>query len=175
MLGAPLFDASAKAGADSAPTDKSPARPLESDPVTVETDPVTIERCAAIAAEIAEQRAPRDEILATNGLTAEAWKAVEDRWAKAIAADVKGSPARLLGAYDAAYIAAIESFRGPVTAEEYGRLLHAMKAGKVNEALVGLRIQRTAMTRLMRVWTKKLAEDPQLLRKVQSVTDAGGA
>jgi hypothetical protein len=175
MLGAPLFDASAKAGADVAPAARSAAPALESDPVTVETDPVTIERCAAIAAEIAEQRAPRDEILATNGLTAEAWKAVEDRWAKAIAADVKGSPARLLGAYDSAYIAAIESFRGPVTAEEYGRLLHAMKAGKVNEALVGLRIQRTAMTRLMRVWTKKLAEDPQLLRKVQSVTDAGGS
>lgn len=175
MLGAPLFDASAKAGADVAPAAGSPAPTLESDPVTLETDPVTIERCAAIAAAIAEQRAPRDEVLAANGLTGEEWKAVEERWAKAIAADVKGSPARLLGAYDSAYIAAIESFRGPVTAEEYGRLLHAMKAGKVNEALVGLRIQRTAMTRLMRVWTKKLAEDPQLLRKVQSVTDAGGS
>lgn len=168
MLGAPLFElATAKAaGSGEAPT-------IASGPVTLETDPVSIERCAAIAAAIAEQREPRDEVLASNGLTSDAWRLVEDHWTKAIAADAKSSPARLLGAYDAAYVAAIESFRGPVTPEEYGRLLHAMKAGKVNDALVGLRIQRTAMTRLMRVWTRKLAEDPQLLRKVQSVTDAG--
>ena len=176
LLGAPLFElATAMTTAASASAGEGAASPpIEAEPVTVETDPVTIERCAAIAAEIAEQRRPRDEVLGAHGLTNEAWVAVEERWTKAIAADGKGSAARLLGAYDAAYVAAIESFRGPVTAEEYGRLLHAMKAGKVNEALVGLRIQRTAMTRLMRVWTKKLAEDPQLLRKVQSVTDAGG-
>jgi len=168
MLGAPLFElaTATPAGSGEAPT-------IASDPVTLETDPVSIERCAAIAAAIAEQREPRDEVLASNGLTSDAWRLVEDHWTKAIAADAKSSPARLLGAYDAAYVAAIESFRGPVTPEEYGRLLHAMKAGKVNEALAGLRIQRTAMTRLMRVWTRKLAEDPQLLRKVQSVTDAG--
>src|SRR4029079_13677343 len=129
-------------------------------PVTLDTDPLSLERCAAIAAAIAEQREPRDAVLAANGLTSEAWGLIEEHWTKAIAADAKSSPARLLGAYDAAYIAAIESFRGPVTAEEEGRLLHAMKAGKVNEALAGLRIQRTAMTRLMRVWTRKLAEDP---------------
>ena len=172
MLGAPLFElaTAAPAGGDEA---KAKAKSIESDPVTLETDPVSIERCAAIAAEIAEQREPRDDVLAANGLTSDAWRLIEEHWTKAIAADAKSSPARLLGAYDAAYVAAIEAFRGPVTAEEYGRLLHAMKAGKVNEALAGLRIQRTAMTRLMRVWTRKLAEDPQLLRKVQSVTDAG--
>jgi hypothetical protein len=175
LLGAPLFELVTAGGAQPAIAagNGGEAPTLESDPVTLESEPVTIERCATIAAAIAEQREPRDEILAAHGLTNEAWLTVEDRWTKAIAADAKGSPPRLLGAYDAAYIAAIESFRGPVTAEEYGRLLHAMKAGKVNEALVALRIQRTAMTRLMRVWTKKLAEDPQLLRKVQSVTDAG--
>jgi hypothetical protein len=168
MLGAPLFELAA-----ATPAGSGQAEAIESDPVTLETDPISIERCAAIAAAIAEQREPRDELLAANGLTSDAWKLVEDHWIKAIAADAKSSPAKLLGAYDAAYVAAIEAFRGPVTAEEYGRLLHAMKAGKVNEALVGLRIHRTAMTRLMRVWTRKLAEDPQLLRKVQSVTDAG--
>jgi hypothetical protein len=170
MLGAPLFEL---ATATAAPAGRDEAKAIESDPVTLETDPVSIERCAAIAAAIAEQREPRDELLAANGLTSDAWRLVEEHWTKAIAADAKSSPAKLLGAYDAAYVAAIEAFRGPVTAEEYGRLLHAMKAGKVNEALAGLRIHRTAMTRLMRVWTRKLAEDPQLLRKVQSVTDAG--
>ncbi|MEP7121474.1 MAG: DUF2169 domain-containing protein [Byssovorax sp.] len=169
MLGAPLFEVVASA----APAGSGEGPPIESDPVTVDADPLSIERCAAIAAELAEQREPRDAVLAANGFTSEAWKLVEEHWAKAIATDARSSPSKLLGAYDAAYIAAIESFRGPVTAEEYGRLLHAMKAGKVNEALAALHIQRTAMTRLMRVWTRKLAEDPQLLRKVQSVTDAG--
>jgi hypothetical protein len=166
MLGAPLFDLATAARGDE-------AKAIDPDPETLDTDPVSIERCAAIAAAIAEQREPRDEVLAANGFTSEAWELVEEHWTRAIAADAKSSPARLLGAYDAAYVAAIEAFRGPVTAEEYGRLLHAMKAGKVNEALAGLRIHRTAMTRLMRVWTRKLAEDPQLLRKVQSVTDSG--
>ena len=166
MLGAPLFDLAPAAGGDE-------AKAIDPDPETLDTDPVSIERCAAIAAAIAEQREPRAAVLAANGFTSEAWGLVEEHWTKAIAADAKSSPAKLLGAYDAAYVAAIEALRGPVTAEEYGRLLHAMKAGKVNEALAGLHIHRTAMTRLMRVWTRKLAEDPQLLRKVQSVTDTG--
>ncbi|MFS8068877.1 MAG: hypothetical protein ACMG6S_21160, partial [Byssovorax sp.] len=136
----------------------------------IEPEGVSVDRCAAIAAEIAEKRSPRDEILQARGITLEAWTTIEDHWAKAIAAEAKRNASKLTDAYDAAYVAAVESFRGPVTAEEYGRLLQAMKAGKVNQALDDLQIQRAAMPRLMRVWTKRLAEDPQLLRKVQGAS-----
>ena len=164
MLGAPLFDASASASPSSpsaaVSTTAERARPSE-------PEGVSIDLCATIAAEIAEKRAPLDEVLTARGLTLEAWTATEDHWAKAIAAEAKVRAGKLADAYDVAYVAAVESFRGPVTAEEYGSLLQAMKAGKVNQSLDDLHIQRAAMPRLMRVWTKKLAEDPQLLRKVQ--------
>ena len=165
MLGAPLFDASAPGASESPSAGGASAEPRS--PAALEPDGVAIDQCAAIAAEIAEKRAPRDEVLAARGLTSEAWSAIEERWASEIAAEAKLRTSKLTDAYDAAYVAAIESFRGPVTAEEYGSLLHAMKAGKVNQSLDDLHIQRAAMPRLMRVWSKRMAEDPQLLRKVQ--------
>lgn len=164
LLGAPLFEASTSHEAPAIAA--SPAADRRSLPA-IEPGVVAVEVCAAITAEIGEQRAPRDEVIQARGLTVEAWTSAEEHWATAIAAEAKRGGGKLTDAYDTAYVATIESFRGPVTPEEYGRLLQAMKAGKANQALDELRIQRAAMPRLMRVWTKRLAEDPQLLRKVK--------
>jgi hypothetical protein len=169
MLGASLFEG----GASTPPAPPSVSVGTSADRRSlpaIEPEGVAIDRCATIAAEIAEKRSPRDQVLEARGLTLEAWTSIEAHWATAIAAETKRSGSKLADAYDAAYVAAIESFRGPVTAEEYGRLLQTMKAGKVNQALDELHIQRAAMPRLMRVWSKRLAEDPQLLRKVQSAS-----
>jgi hypothetical protein len=169
LLGAPLFEASAPAPHEVPPATASAAADRRSLPA-IDLAGVAIDVCAAITAEVGEQRASRDEVLQARGLTVEAWTSAEEHWATAIAAEAKRGGGKLTDAYDTAYVATIESFRGPVTPEEYGRLLQAMKAGKANQALDELHIQRAAMPRLMRVWTKRLAEDPQLLRKVKGTS-----
>jgi hypothetical protein len=123
---------------------------------------IPVERFAAIAAEIAEGRSPRVEVLRAHDLSERAWEAVERHWRAEIGREVSRGGARLQGAYDRAYVAAVEGFRGPVTLAEYVRLAVALQRGEANEVLDGLKIQRPALMPIQRLWAKKVAADRKL-------------
>ncbi len=123
---------------------------------------LTVEQVAAVAAELAEGKQERAKVLDMHGLRERAWRKNERRWADAIEAESARGTHALRGAYDAAYVAKVEGFRGPITLEEYTRLLVALERGKTNEVLDGLRIHRPALMPIVRLWTRKVATDMKL-------------
>lgn len=123
---------------------------------------LAIEEVAAIAAELAEGKQERAKVLEKHGLGERAWRRNEARWADAIEAESARGTHALRGAYDAAYVAKVEGFRGPITLEVYARILVALERGKVNEVLTALRIHHPALMPIVRLWTRKVATDMKL-------------
>ncbi|KYF75951.1 hypothetical protein BE17_53100 [Sorangium cellulosum] len=133
---------------------------------------IPVERFAALTAEIAEGRAPRAEVLRTHDLSEHAWTAIERHWRAALEKDLARGGGRLSSAYDLAYVAAVEGFRGPIAAPEYARLAVAQERGQAGDALDALRIQRPALMPILRLWTKKVARDGKLVREVTAMLTA---
>jgi hypothetical protein len=73
----------------------------------------------------------------------------------------------LLKAYDAAYVAQLEKERGPITIDEYARLVIASERGQVAPTLTELKLPRGAVLRIERVWLDKVADDPELAANVR--------
>ncbi|KYG09063.1 hypothetical protein BE21_19920 [Sorangium cellulosum] len=90
------------------------------------------------------------------------WKANEMRWNKALEEEQGRGKSVLRGAYDAAYTARVERFRGPITVEEYARIMVGIERGSANGVLDALKIQRSALMPIVRVWAKKVAKDMKL-------------
>ncbi|CAN94251.1 hypothetical protein predicted by Glimmer/Critica [Sorangium cellulosum So ce56] len=142
------------------PTFDVPA--TEPEPAEVE---LSIGQCAAIAAEIAEGRAERARVLEAHELGERTWRENERRWQVAIAEEAGTGKQALRRAYDAAYVARIEAFRGPITMEEYMRIVVGLERGRAEAALDALRIQRPALMPIVRWWTKRVAEDTKMADK----------
>ncbi|MDC3959773.1 DUF2169 family type VI secretion system accessory protein [Polyangium jinanense] len=154
--------AAAATSIEPAPTTE-PAGKLKTAPEEPEAPiELTIEQTAAIAAELAEGKQERAKVLEAHALRERSWRKNERRWAEAIEAESARGTHKLRGAYDAAYVAKVESFRGPITLEAFTRLLVALERGKANEALDALRIQRPALMPIVRLWTRKVATDMKL-------------
>ncbi|WP_437678421.1 DUF2169 domain-containing protein [Sorangium sp. So ce131] len=132
---------------------------------------IPVERFAAISAEIAEQRAPRAEVLRAHALSERAWAAVERRFRALLEKDARAA-GRLRAAHDAAYVAAVESFRGPITLPEYARIAVGLERGEPGEVLDALAIQRPALMPIVRVWTKKAAGHMALSAELMALLEA---
>ena len=102
------------------PTD-APAEPIEA---------YTLVRCAAIAARIARRPEEAGAVLEASRLSGERWEAAHERWLAAIRAETGRGKKALLSEYDAAYVKTLEEERGPITAEEYARLVIAAERGQ---------------------------------------------
>ncbi|WP_437577371.1 DUF2169 domain-containing protein [Sorangium sp. So ce887] len=140
------------------------------EPAPPDPDPASfsLERFAAVTAELAAGRAPRAAVLASHALGERAWSAIDRHWADAIKKDAAHGAGRLRSAYDSAYVATVERFRGPLTPAEYARLVVAVERKQSDRVLDELRIQRPALMHVMRVWTKKAAADPRLFGEVSA-------
>ncbi|WP_437336520.1 DUF2169 family type VI secretion system accessory protein [Sorangium sp. So ce394] len=136
----------------------------------VRPEDVPVERFAAISAEIAERRAPRPEVLRAHGLGERAWDAVERRCRALLDKDARAG-GRLRAAHDAAYVAAVETFRGPIALEEYARIAVGLERGAAGEVLDALAIQRAALMPIVRVWTKKAAGNMALSAELMALLD----
>ena len=138
-----------------------PADPSHSDqaPPTVE---LTVEQFSAILAELAEQRLSRSEVFHMHGLTDRDWEANERRWTEDIKRETARGTTRLRSASDSAYVTRVEGFRGPITLSEYTRLVVALERSESNQALDDLHIQRPALMRIIRLWTKNVACNAKL-------------
>lgn len=175
----PYFEPPAAAGAEASSEAEAPEAP-EPPPPAPEPSDFPIERVAAITAEIAESRTPHAkpdhrppaEVLRVNDLTEASWGAVVRHWTDAVQAERTRGPGRLQAAYDAAYVAAVEGYRGPITCEEYARLVVAMERKESERVLADLRIQRPALMHLVRHWTRRAAADARLSKDAQAALAA---
>lgn len=145
---------------------ETPALP---EPAPVE---LSIEQVATIAAEIAERRQDQAAVLEAHGLRERGWSENKRRWMAAIEEQAARGAQALRAAYDAAYVARVERFRGVITLEEYARILVALDRGRTEETLDTLKIQRPALMPIVRLWTKKVAKDSKLAAKVSDALRA---
>ncbi|WP_437478987.1 DUF2169 domain-containing protein [Sorangium sp. So ce1014] len=162
LAGAEVAVLASKPGVAVAERPASEAPAAAPEPTQVE---LSIEQCAAIAAEIAEGRAERAGVLEAHGLGERAWRENERRWRAAIAEEAGAGKQALRRAYDDAYLARVEAFRGPITMEEYLRIVVGLERGKADAALDALRIQRPALMPIVRCWTRRVAEDTRMAGK----------
>jgi hypothetical protein len=158
------------------PLAKLESRPDGEAPEAKETAPktpalkieeVTVETCGAIAASLARRKDEAAKILEERSISAADWKLVEKYWTEAIRKETDRGRMGLLRAYDAAYVAQIEKERGPITVEEYARLVVASERGGAAPVLEELRMPRGAFMRIERVWLDRLAEDDALAASVR--------
>lgn len=115
---------------------------------------VSIERYAAIFAELNEGQTTRFRILEANALTNDDWTNIDAYWKKAIDDDGAAGKHELRKLYDEAYLAAVQRFRGPITADERAIIVAALDKSRVNDALDQLKIQRAALMPILR-WVAK--------------------
>lgn len=123
---------------------------------------LTLEQAATIAAELAEGKKDRRQVLEAYGLRERSWRKNEKRWSEAIAAQSARGTHALQAAYDAAYVAKVEAFRGPIQLEEYARIVVALERSQAVEVLCELKIHRAALMPIVRLWTRKVAKDMKL-------------
>ncbi|WP_437604694.1 DUF2169 domain-containing protein [Sorangium sp. So ce834] len=135
-------------------------------------DAYPLARCAAIAARLAARPGAEDAILAAESLSPDTWEALHAHWLDAIRAEVGRGKRRLLSSYDAAYIAALEAERGPITAGDYARLAIASERGNDAQALKELGLPEGVLIRLRRVWLERAVKDPAAAQEVRAAMRA---
>lgn len=161
----------------SGPPPAEPSRGAEPDDGSAATpvDPLAaypIERCAAITASIARRRAETAQILEANDLDPPAWESLDRRWKEAISEQTGRGETELLAAFDEAYVAQLEKERGPITVQEYARLVVATERGKLPETLAAMTLPRGAMIRIERVWMKRTETDEALEKDARQAVKA---
>ncbi len=156
-------------GVPTPPIDSPPAEVIVPVPPEEPLAALSIERFSAIAAEIAEKRDPKAEVLCKNDLTESDWTANEQLWTKALEDERARGSSRLRAASDRAYVEAVEGFRGPITLADHARITLGLERGQVNPVLDELRIQRPALMRIIRLWTKKIAADMKLSEEARAL------
>ncbi|WP_437872622.1 DUF2169 family type VI secretion system accessory protein [Sorangium sp. So ce363] len=133
-----------------------------------EGDEVSVERCAIVAAELAERPVPRADVLRAHGLSDERWEQAETRWQEAMAEEARRRERPLRDRFDAAYLAAWEAIRGVLRPTDYARLVVATERDGAAAALDPLAIRRTVWAQMKRLWARRLAGDPRLRAHVEA-------
>ncbi|WP_437718240.1 DUF2169 domain-containing protein [Sorangium sp. So ce448] len=152
-------------GERASPAPSAPVGPL---PPLGEGDEVSVERCAIVAAELAERPIPRADVLRAHGLSEERWEQAEARWQEAMAEEARRPERPLRDRFDAAYLAAWEAIRGVLHPTDYARLVVATERDGAAAALDPLAIRRTVWAQMKRLWARRLAGDPRLRAHVEA-------
>jgi hypothetical protein len=135
----------------------------------------SIEHCAAVAAKLASPGSDRATILDAEKLTPEDWEKEHTRWLGEIYDELDRGRKKLLTAYDAAYVAALEDRRGPISAGEYARLSIAADRGKAPPVLAELELPEDSLMRIRRVWLAKTSKDPRAAAELRAAMRAAAA
>jgi hypothetical protein len=144
--------------ADPAP-DAVPIERYAADPAP---DAVPIERYAAISAALSRKGVDRGAVLRAHKLTIAGWGAIDRHWKRALAEQTDRGEKALLHAFDVAYVNAQGELHRPVGVREYARILIGLERGEVGRVLAALELQLSDLMRLQRVWSKRVAEAPDL-------------
>ncbi|WP_437730045.1 DUF2169 family type VI secretion system accessory protein [Sorangium sp. So ce1335] len=144
---------------DPLPAAEEPAPPLAAYP---------IERCAVVAATLAQRPGDCDTLLKAEELTPKTWQWLHAHWLDEIQAELARRKKKLLSAYDAAYVAALEKERGPITAGEYAQLVIAAEQGQGQTALAELGLPDESMMPIRRVWLERIVKDQKAAAEVRA-------
>ena len=151
-------------------TERPPAQPEAAPELVLDDYPP--ERCGAIAARVASDPAAAADVLRAESLDEERWKRVHEHWLGHIQEAVARSRKKPQADYDAAFVAAVEARRGPITIKEYSTLAEAAERGAVAGALADLSMPEGAWPHVHRAWIGRLVKDVALGRQVRAAIDA---
>ncbi len=145
-----------------APADTTAPRktaPMEPDPAP---ETVPIERYAGLSAALSRKGVDRGSVLRAHKLTIAGWGAIDRHWKRALAEQTDRGEKALLHAFDVAYVSAQGELHRPVGVREYARILIGLDRGDVGRVLADLELQLSDLMRLQRVWSKRVADAPDL-------------
>ncbi|MEP7126135.1 MAG: DUF2169 domain-containing protein [Byssovorax sp.] len=147
-----------------ASADAGAARPQKTAPMDADPAPETvpIERYAGISAALSRKGVDRGSVLRAEKLTIAGWGAIDRHWKRALAEQTDRGEKALLQAFDVAYVTAQGELHRPVGVREYARILIGLERGEVGRVLAALELQLSDLMRLQRVWTKRVADSPEL-------------
>jgi len=143
--------------------------PTEAEPAP---ESVTIERYAAISAALSRKGVDRGAVLRAHKLTIAGWGSIDRHWKRALAEQTDHGEKALLSAFDDAYVAAQGALHRPVGVRDYARILIGLERGEVGRVLADLQLQLSDLMRLQRVWSKRVAEAPELAAELAEATEA---
>lgn len=166
--------------ADTPPAGAAPSTKPEPDPPFEDYPPA---RCAAIAARLAcidppageEQPTIEDQaaaILRAEDLDLSRWPRIHRHWLDRIDGDLARGRSALLAEYDAAYVATLETLRGPLTPPEYAHLADAAERDDESAALTAHHLPDEAWPHIHRVWIQRMVKDLSLTRQVHAALEA---
>ena len=130
-----------------------------------------LERCAAIAASIARNKADKLAILERNELIQAVWAELDRHWQDVVTNENKRGKHRLQDAYDAAWVTQLEDERGALTIVEYAKLLVGTERGSEDTVLAELGVPRAAMAHLRRFWLKKTSKNVAIARALREAVE----
>jgi hypothetical protein len=140
--------------------------------VRVKPEEFPLERCAEISASIACRRNDIAIILGKNDLDQAVWGKIEGHWMDAIKQETLRGKRELLNRFDLAYVAQLESERGPIDVGTYARIAVATERGTVAEALAEMSLPKGSLMRIERVWLAKISKDSQLRDRLGKAVEA---
>jgi hypothetical protein len=137
-------------------------KPVRHEPV----QGVDLATYARVAAGIAEQRRPQDEVLREAGIDEGDWIDAERTWLLRIAASLLQGDVALIEQYEQLYIEAQDALGPPGPSrpfEDYARIMAQIQRGApAARVLQAEGLSLADWARLHRSWSKRAAQDPHL-------------
>lgn len=165
---APVESKPVAASAPAGSTTPQTTTPMEPDPAP---ETVPIERCAGISAALSRKGVDRGSVLRAHKLTIAGWGAIDRHWKRALAEQTDRGEKTLVQAFDVAYVHAQGELHRPVGVREYARIVIGLERGEVGRVLATLELQLSDLMRLQRVWSKRVADSPDLAAELAAALD----
>lgn len=171
----------ADAGADPLPFRAAPKLPLDIVAPGVESTPpeptpspavYPVDVCGGIAGTIACRPADKAAILGAHQLSEAGWESLAAHWKAELRKEALRGKQKLLTAYDAAHVQAIEAERGPLSARDYADLVVAEGRGALAAWLDTMSLPRGSFPHIRRVWLRRTVADSALAKAVRAALAA---
>jgi hypothetical protein len=123
---------------------------------------VPIVTYGAVSAELMIKRGERAKVLEAHRLGEPSWARIHAYWTAEMGRETARGEGKLLAQFDAAYVETMGALRKPIRVPEYAAILVAIERGAVDKQLATLSLSLSDLMRVQRVWTRKIADDPEL-------------
>ncbi|MBK8255335.1 MAG: DUF2169 domain-containing protein [Polyangiaceae bacterium] len=153
-----------------------PAAPKADPKPAAETPPpdppsVPIAQYGAISAELMIRRGERPKVLEEHKLSEPVWARIHSHWTGEMGRETARGESKLLAEFDEAYVDTMGRLRKPIGVPEYASILVAIESGAVDKQLSLLSLSLSDLMRVQRVWTRRIADDPELGRALNKAVE----
>lgn len=146
----------------SPPVARPPTVPPPPAAVTADPKEVPIAVYGAVSAELMIRRGERAKVLEEHHLNEPSWARIHAHWTGEMGRETARGESKLLAQFDEAYVETLCRLRKPIGVPEYAGIQVAIERGAIDKQLAALSLSLSDLMRVQRVWTRRLADDPEL-------------